>query len=123
MNSVATRFYMAAAIFALIGMGWGIHMSASGDHSLSPAHAHLNLIGFVVMAVYGTYYALSAGAAASKLATVHFAMAILSVITIVPGIVRAITEQGEGLAKIGSILTILTMLLFLVVLIRNRKPA
>ncbi|MEC8630537.1 MAG: hypothetical protein VXY73_10625 [Pseudomonadota bacterium] len=122
MNTLATRFYLAAGIFALCGMVWGIQMSATGDHSLSPAHGHLNLIGFVAMAVFGTYYALVPSAAASKLGNVHFGLAIVSVLVLIPGIARAISEQGEALAKIGSILAVLSMLLFLVVMIRHRKP-
>ena len=97
-------------------------MSATGDHSLSPAHGHLNLIGFVAMAVFGTYYALVPSAAASKLGSAHFGLAILSVVVLIPGIARAISEQGEALAKIGSILAVLSMLLFLLVMIRHRKP-
>lgn len=122
MNTLATWFYLAAGIFALCGMVWGIQMSATGDHSLSPAHGHLNLIGFVAMAVFGTYYALVPSAAASKLGSAHFGLAIVSVFVLIPGIARAISEQGEALAKIGSILAVLSMLLFVVVMIRHRKP-
>ncbi|NIY73459.1 hypothetical protein HCZ30_13590 [Marivivens donghaensis] len=120
MNSVSQRFFAFGALCALIGMAWGIVMSATGDHSLSPAHGHLNLIGFVASSVFGAYYALSPSAAASKLSNVHFWLAVLSVIVIVPGIVMALTEQGETLAKVGSILTILSMLLFFVTVLRNR---
>jgi hypothetical protein len=38
----------------------------------------------------------------------------------VPGIYLAITEQGEALAKIGSLLAVATMLVFLVTILRNR---
>ena len=84
MKSLSTSFYMAAAIFALIGMIWGIQMSATHDHTLSPAHGHLNLLGFVAMAVFGTFYALSPDAARSRLATIHFVLAVLSVLVLVP---------------------------------------
>lgn len=123
MNPTATFFFLAAAIFALIGMAWGIQMSATHDHGLSPAHGHLNLLGFVTMAVFGTYYALNSAAAQSNLAKVHFGLAIVSVVVIVPGIVMAISEQGEALAKIGSVLTILSMALFAFTVFRHRKSA
>ena len=66
MKSIPTWFFATAAIFALCGMVWGIQMSATHDHTLSPAHGHLNLIGFVSMSVFGTYYALTPSAAASR---------------------------------------------------------
>lgn len=118
-NRIATRFYATAAIFALVGMAWGIQMSATQDHTLSPAHGHLNLIGFVVMAVFGTYYALSANAATSKLASIHYFLTLAAVVVLVPGIVMAITGSGEVLAKIGSVLALAAMALFAFVVLRN----
>lgn len=112
MNRLAATFFATGAGFALIGMGWGIQMSASGDHTLSPAHGHLNLIGFVAMSVYGAFYALTPKLAATGLAKVHYLLAVAGVVIIVPGIVMAITQQGEAFAKIGSILVFLTMGLF-----------
>ena len=47
---LSAGFFLLAVISALGGMVWGIQMSASGDHSLSPAHGHLNLIGWVSLA-------------------------------------------------------------------------
>jgi len=38
----------------------------------------------------------------------------------VPGIYLAVTGQGETLAKIGSLLAVVTMLVFLVAILRNR---
>lgn len=33
----------------------GIQMSASGDHTLGPAHAHLNLVGWATLGLFGVY--------------------------------------------------------------------
>lgn len=121
MSAKPTLFFLTAALFGLIGMLWGIQMSASQDHSLSPAHGHLNLLGFVMMSVFGTYYALVPAAAASRLAWVHYGVSFVSVAVLVPGIVLAITEQGDTLAKLGSVLAVLTMALFVVVILRYRK--
>jgi uncharacterized membrane protein len=100
-------------------MVWGIQMSATHDHTLSPAHGHLNLIGFVAMSVFGTYYALTPRAAAARLAMVHYGMTVATVLVLTPGIVMAITSQGEALAKLGSVLGVLSMMLFAFVVLRN----
>lgn len=111
---------MTATLFLLLGLLWGIHMSVLGDFSLAPAHGHLNLIGFVMMAVFGTYYALVPKAAGSRLALVHYGLMILTVAVLIPGIVFAITEEGEALAKAGSLLAVLAVLVFLYTVFRNR---
>jgi hypothetical protein len=105
-------FFAAAALFALCGMVWGIQMSATHDHTLSPAHGHLNLIGFVMMSVFGTYYALTPHAGRSRTARIHFALNTATVLVLTPGIALAISGKTEVLAQIGSVLAVLSMALF-----------
>ena len=112
MKSTASLFFLFAVVFAIAGMIWGIQMSATHDHSLSPAHGHLNLLGFVAMAVFGTFYALSHDAGASRLAKAHLGLAVVSVVVLIPGIAMAISGNGETLAKVGSALTLLSMVMF-----------
>lgn len=119
MGSLPKWFFASAAIFALIGMVWGVQMSATHDHTLAPAHGHLNLLGFVAMAIFGTYYALTPTAASSRLAKIHFAVAILTVIILAPGIAMAINNEGEALAQSGSILAILSMALFVFIVLKH----
>ena len=120
MKGVANWFFTTAALCVLIGMAWGIQMAATGDHSLSPAHAHLNLVGWVTMGLFGLYYHY-VPEAARGLAKVHFALAFLGVLAMVPGISIARTRGGEGMAIIGSLLTIASMLVFFVTVIRNGR--
>lgn len=118
MKGIATLFVGTGAIFAVIGMVWGIQMSATQDHSLSPAHGHLNLIGFVIMTLYGLYYAVTP-AARTGLAKMHYLLTLVAVVVLVPGIVMALTQSGEVLAKLGSVLTLLSMLTFVYTVFRK----
>ena len=59
MPRVALWFFAVAPIYVLIGMSLGVYMGAAADFTYAPAHAHLNLIGWVTMALYGTFYALA----------------------------------------------------------------
>ena len=113
--------FLAAAICAVIGMAWGIQMSASGNHAMSPAHAHLNLLGWVSLALFGTFYQLVPAAGESLLARIQAGVAVVGVVLIVPGIVMALTQAGETLAKLGSVVTILSMLLFVIVLLTRSR--
>ena len=112
MTKLPNLFFAAGALFAMVGMLWGIQMSISQDHSLAPAHGHLNLIGFVAMSIFGAFYALNPRAASSKLAPIHFWLTAISVVVLVPGIVMAVNGTSETLAKIGSLLAVLSMGLF-----------
>ena len=123
MPRLASNFFLTAAIFALIGMVWGIQMSATHDHTLSPAHGHLNLIGFVLMSVYGAFYALSPAAAESGLARLHYGLHLFAVVILAPGIAVAISSENPILAQIGSVLTLASMVLFVVIILRSRRTA
>ncbi len=119
MTKLPKWFFATAAMCALSGMVWGIQMSATHDHTLSPAHGHLNLIGFVSMSVFGAYYALTPKAAESRLAVVHFALTFMAVIVLTPGIAMAITDRGETLAQIGSALAVISMAIFTFAVLRH----
>jgi hypothetical protein len=118
MQSVGTWFFTVAALCATVGMAWGIQMAATHDHLLSPAHAHLNLVGWVTMGLFGLYYRLTP-AAAGRLAWVHFALALAGVLSMVPGIALAILGQTEALAVAGAFLTIASMVIFVVTVLRH----
>ncbi len=120
MKGIAFLFFLVAALCVTIGMAWGIHMSATANHDMAPAHAHLNLIGWVTMGLFGLYYHVVPAAAEKMLAKIHFVVALAGVVIIVPGIVMALTQQGEALAKIGSILTMVSMLIFVFTVVTNR---
>lgn len=61
MPRVSQLFFAVAVICGIAGMAWGIHMAESGVHNQYPAHAHLNLLGWVGSAIYGTFFALNPG--------------------------------------------------------------
>jgi cbb3-type cytochrome oxidase subunit 1 len=65
-------FLRIAVLYIIAGVSLGIHMGASGDHSLYPLHAHLNLLGWVAMTLFGLFYRVVPAAAETKLAKVHF---------------------------------------------------
>ena len=119
MKGISSAFFIVAVSAALGGMVWGIQMAATGDHVLSPAHGHLNLIGFVIMAVFGTYYALTPQAAQTSVAKFHYILVMVTVVMLVPGIVLAILERTAVVAQIGSILAVLSMAMFGVMILKH----
>lgn len=120
MKGISFAFFITGVLAVTAGMAWGIQMSASGDHALAGAHAHLNLVGWASMALFGLYYHAVPAAAETTLAKVHFIVALSGVVLMVPGIVLAVTERGETLAVVGSLLTFASILIFLFTVARYR---
>lgn len=118
MRDVAFAFLLAAALCVVGGMVWGLQMAASEHHAMLGAHAHLNLVGWATMALFGFYYRLTPAAAAGRLPWIHLACALGGVGLMVPGIAVATAGGAPGLAIAGSVLTFASMLLFLLTLIR-----
>lgn len=121
MHGIARWFMLLAVVSAIGGMSWGIHMAASHDHLLAPAHAHLNLLGWVSCAIYAFYYHLMPEAAAGRLPQLHLGMVLLSLALLVPGIPLAILERTEALAISGSLAAIISMLIFAAVVLRSQN--
>ena len=123
MRGLAFYCFFSAAVYALAGMGLGIAMAASHDHTMSTVHAHLNLLGFVSMALFGLYYH-AVPQAVDRLALAHAIVATLGLWLLIPGIALVYLGMAEGLAVAGSLVTILAMALFVIIVLRSRaRPA
>ena len=71
-RGVIFAFFGAGGLCGLSGMSWGAVMGASHDFSLAPAHAHLNLLGWVTLSLMGSFYATAGASAPSRLAWVNW---------------------------------------------------
>ena len=52
------KFLLCSLAYAIAGMGIGIYMAASQNHSWFIAHAHILLVGFVLSFVYALIHRL-----------------------------------------------------------------
>ena len=84
MNRLALAFFTTGALCVLGGMIWGVLMASSNDHTMMPAHAHLNLMGWATLALMGTFYALSGRN--DQLGWVNYCLSTLSVVVSIPAI-------------------------------------
>jgi len=121
MRGVAFWFFASGVIYVTLGMFFGIWMSAAHDHTLAGAHAHLNLVGWVTMALFGVYYHLVPGAAQGTLPKVHFLLATVGVWFMVPGIALAILGETQLPVIIGSFATVGSMLIFLYIVLKSPR--
>lgn len=119
MGTIDRSFMISGIILGILGMAFGIHMGISQDFTLAAAHAHVNLVGFVSLTLFGLAY--RAGIAkVDGLATLHFWIALVGAVLFPIGIVVAIIREQPALAILGSLLVLLSMVLFLVNVLRAR---
>lgn len=72
MNRMSNWFFRLAVLYLVLGVTLGLFMGMSGDHSMFPVHAHLNLLGWVTLSLFGLYYRALPAAAGTRLARLHF---------------------------------------------------
>lgn len=124
MPRVSSAFFLVAALCGLAGMIWGTHMGISGDHGMAPAHAHLNLLGWVTLSIMGGFYALP-GNTPGVLAWVNFGLSALGAVVMAVLLPRVLASQLDGHAMMAAeIPAILGMICFLINVISSwRRPA
>lgn len=125
MHTISNRFLRLAVVAALCGMVWGIVMGARQDFAAASAHAHLNLLGWVSMTLYGLFYRVVPTAAEGRLPRVHFWLALAGIVVFVPslGVVlagpKSLLPQAETGIMIASLIVIAAMVLFATIVFKN----
>lgn len=105
--------FRAAILIALTGMVWGAAMGATGDHATHPAHAHLNLLGFVALFLFGLFYHLHPALDATRLARMQVWAWIAGSLALAAGVAMIHTGRpGEPIAGVASVVLILDMATF-----------
>jgi cbb3-type cytochrome oxidase subunit 1 len=106
--------FPAAVLMLLAGMGWGLAMAITQDHAAMPAHAHLNLVGWVCLFLFGLFYHLHPALDRSRLAKVQVVIWIVASIamTIGVGLVTTGRPAAEPIAAISSMVVFADMVLF-----------
>lgn len=109
---ISRNFMVIGVAYLLLGIGLGMYMGGSGDHSLAPLHAHINLLGFTLMTVFGLVYRVIPAMAATSLARAHFwlhlagSLILLAMLSML--LTGRITEAGMApLAPLAELLVLL----------------
>jgi predicted membrane channel-forming protein YqfA (hemolysin III family) len=113
MKRVDVYFLLLATLLLLAGAALGISMGASEDFQLTPVHAHLNLVGWASLAVFGLVYRAYPKLAERRLALFHFVFSATSAVLLPIGIGLAVLRSQSGLAIAASLLWVVGGLLFL----------
>jgi hypothetical protein len=106
--------FRAAMMLLLAGMMWGLQMAITDDHSAFPAHAHLNLLGFGALFLFGIFYRLNPTVETNRLAIPQVLIWIVStvVMAIGVGLVHTGHSAGDPIAAVGSFAIFADAILF-----------
>jgi len=117
---MVSSLFRVSVTLGLVGMALGIVMGIRQDFTLAPAHAHLNLLGFVALFLAALYYRVVPEATQSRLARVHAVVAIAGALLFPIGIASVLFdhERFQPLVIAGALTVFVSMLLFAVVVFR-----
>ena len=117
--------FPVAVLMVVAGMIWGIIMAVSRDHSAMPAHAHLNLLGWVSLFLFGLFYHLHPAIDRSRAALVQVAVWIVGtvILTFGVGLLHTGHDIGQPFAAGGSFIVLASMLQFGWLVVRREQTA
>jgi hypothetical protein len=120
---IGSLMMRVSAVILVAGMLAGIDMGIRQDFLLAPAHAHLNLVGGVLLFLFGLYYRLIPEAGMTTLAKVQGWLHIVGAIIFPVGVAVVLLEGPSFVLApiIGSLVVLVAMVLFMVIVFRTSR--
>ncbi|MCQ6276137.1 cytochrome-c oxidase [Bacillus sp. V3B] len=120
---MGVRFIKISVIYFAIGVCLGLYMSIAHDYALTSVHTHINLLGWVSLALVGMIYALFPTLASTKLAKTHFWLHNISLPIMMIGLSFIMYGQSAltpVVAASGTVF-VLAIILFTINILKNLK--
>lgn len=119
MKNIDRWFILIGLLYGIFGFSFGIWVGINERFEQAHLHAHINLIGFASMILFGLLYRAFPALAESRLAAAHFILYNLGAVVFLLGIPLAQAHQTVALAAGGSLLVLAGMLVFLANFVLN----
>jgi hypothetical protein len=118
---IGSMMMRAGVLVLLLGMLAGIAMGIEQDFTLTAAHAHFNLVGGVLLFLFGFYYRLVPSAGNSGLAKLQGWLHIIGAILFPAGVAIVILKGTAFLIApvVGSLIVVAATALFAVIVFRT----
>lgn len=116
------RFLKIAAVYFFLAVCLGLVMGIIHNFAFTSVHAHLNLLGWVSMALFGIIYILYPSAAETEVAKTHFWLHNIGVPLMQGALFLQILTGYQVLTIgiiIGSLMVVVGSLLFLMNIFKN----
>lgn len=118
---IGSLMMRVSIVLLLAGMLGGIAMGIQQNFVLAPAHAHLNLVGGVLLFLFGLYYRLIPAAGMTTLARIQGWLHIAGAIVFPTGIAVVLLKGPSFVAApiAGALMVVVAVTLFAVILFRT----
>ena len=118
--SVSNNFLRLGVLSALVGMALGVWMGANEDFTLRPVHAHVNLLGFASMMLFGLFYRAFPAASRGWMALTHFGLSVVGFLILMPSLTLMMLQRPLFMpAMIASeIMLVGSMALFVIIVFK-----
>jgi hypothetical protein len=114
MSRLPLLYILAAATCLIGGVAMGIGMGIAHDFRLAPVHAHLNLLGWTSLSLFGLAHRAWPELTRSRAAWVQFALCATAAFVFPAGIYLSIEHGNPALAIAASFAWMAGALMFLV---------
>jgi hypothetical protein len=120
---IGSLMMCVGALVLVVGMLAGIVMGIQQDFTLAPAHAHLNLVGGVLLFLFGLYYRLVPAAGTTTLAKVQGWLHMIGAVVFPAGVAVVLLKgpSFEAAPIVGSLIVVVAMSLFVVIVFQTSR--
>lgn len=118
MPKIDVAFILLSVLCLMVGIVLGIWMGAAHDFQFAPVHAHLNLLGWTSLALFGLIYRAYPALQNSWLAKVHLLLSGAAAILFPMGIYLSIAHETPALAIVMSFIALAGVVTFFANLVR-----
>jgi hypothetical protein len=118
---IPVAFIGIGLIFLICGMAFGMWMGATENFQFADAHAHWNLLGFVVPTIYGLIHRAYPNLARSRLAWPQCIAHFVGVLIFAAGLVVVIRTGNPSVVIPGAILVLLATLTYAVLFLTSNR--
>lgn len=119
--SIAKGFARLAVLYGLWGMSLGMYMGTMQDFTMAPAHAHINLLGWVSTTLFALVYRTAPAMAEHRLAYWHFGFssvgAVVMAVLMPPAFLGV--EWAHSVVGLALVSQVIGMILFAVLVYRR----
>ncbi len=117
---VSNNFLRLGALSALVGMSLGVWMGANQEFVLRPVHAHVNLLGFASMMLFGLFYRAFPAAGRGWLPMAHFGLSVVGFLILMPSLTLMLLARPLFMPGMiaSEIMLVASMALFVVIVFK-----
>ena len=122
--NISRMYLVIGSLYLIVGITLGMYMGGKQDFTLAPVHAHINLLGFTLMTLFGIGYRVMPQLAVNMLARVHFWLHQVGALVLLIGLFLMMSGQmpestAAMILPVAEVVVLLGMIAWAINIFRN----